>query len=1228
MSRDIRSSIRSTILPPAQTIRGTAPTLSVLLIGTSETGPTNEIVVPRSMVEAEKIFGSLGRGNLLEAYHEFILGSSRGSDLRTMVGLMRVDSGSYATLELPESTEGSGESSPEVPSVTAFTITAVYKDARSNDIRIGYRITDYGPAVVVTLPASMTDNGEATDYIFRTDLSGTDTTLINTLVDLQDAINSHATVGRYIRAEVNTINRQYSMFVNAGGAPATDFDTWTDGATYDASSGLTIDLATRFTNGGSDADTISATGSDILGDITNIDMLGNDNSSQTSAELLRSVDDITVFNHVFIASSTTHEMEAGVLSENPMVDLYAIDYTGFASYPILTLADYDDDGFKFSRPNYNREWGTGSGMFTLPGHFPASETYFNIDQILNPDGSSSGDTVIGSMAIPPDPFSSDFLDSDIFRWKVGDSVSKVDSAYSFVDGGRNLSGITGAKYFVPIKVFDANLITDHVGAINAFRIPDVVYDGGSNADPAEPSALSTDITRNFYNNGTGFSMESGKWYIYKVKGAASGYLNIAYLLKTLGDPGTGAGASFMLWETGTPSSWASVTPTFNFVTSSGTADIDVSSADDSDGYIYIAFKFDNTDGAQPIIWTSTLVFTVDSYTSLHEDNLAVLGNAYTYNMLLINGDNEIRFYYGNDGILQGYGTASPNFSEDNYATDLFDWTYNGGIIDNIGVASTKVEFATISNYNSHDFKIMYSVNGDDWYEISKSWNDSSNTSRRTFLARWIYNGQDDITDLTSPNQFSIQFIPDGSILAEGDETIIETQFPFLEATYDASSGVSIDIKSGYMFRVIGTSAKVLLKYTNGRSQLDKWNEYTIEDNKFYFAHAFNYKMNYNMFTAHKLSEGVDFSYDRSTSTILITNTDLLPSSSFKNILLQFDYDYEPEWFDTSVSYQMAGGSDGIDEMSSFNYYTYMESALDTLKVQAVFDIVVPKGAYIDETDYIYDPISGRRVEKNVGFFSLFDNFTQTVSTDSPMTFILSIKPFRPSGRVGYTASEITSWYNRLTDTSDTSANAIASLVGSTTNHDITVLAQPYRIPAPGGLTYISDGAAYIAGVASRLKYDSDSSLTSTLINSDLPNGVTPAFRIPYDYEDVLLNMRYLVSNVRDDGTYRIVRDYTLDDPRGALRHLTHVFVAQSLKHEMVTALKTFIGQTFNEKVKIAISSVIQNVLRPWMTNGVIIDAIPKIYWDQIDANIGIIPITLIITRSPIIQGATLDIVVK
>jgi len=196
---------------------GEAPTLSVLIIGTATDGPAERPVLVRSMREARRIFGDIGRGTLLEGYHEFILGASDSDTIRTVAYLMRLDTGRKASVEIPESSSGSGASAAEEPPATALRIDALYAGASYNDISIHGRYTSDGPAVVITLPGSKDPSGETTEYYFHYDLSGTDTTKINTLNELAEEINRHPVLSAWIQATVVNIPLQFAMNLNFGG---------------------------------------------------------------------------------------------------------------------------------------------------------------------------------------------------------------------------------------------------------------------------------------------------------------------------------------------------------------------------------------------------------------------------------------------------------------------------------------------------------------------------------------------------------------------------------------------------------------------------------------------------------------------------------------------------------------------------------------------------------------------------------------------------------------------------------------------------------------------------------------------------------------------------------------------------------------------------------------------------------------------------------------------------
>ena len=288
---------------------GEAPTLSVLIIGTATDGPAERPVLVRSMREARRIFGDIGRGTLLEGYHEFILGASDSDTIRTVAYLMRLDTGRKASVEIPESSSGSGASAAEEPPATALRIDALYAGASYNDISIHGRYTSDGPAVVITLPGSKDPSGETTEYYFHYDLSGTDTTKINTLNELAEEINRHPVLSAWIQATVVNIPLQFAMNLNFGGDDdyITNFTEWAAGV---YSEDNVISLAERFDG---DYGYDNPTTGD-LGRWAYVDMDGNtvvDTGLTSAGRILRSSDSIVEFRRAYLHKPEEVTISAG-----------------------------------------------------------------------------------------------------------------------------------------------------------------------------------------------------------------------------------------------------------------------------------------------------------------------------------------------------------------------------------------------------------------------------------------------------------------------------------------------------------------------------------------------------------------------------------------------------------------------------------------------------------------------------------------------------------------------------------------------------------------------------------------------------------------------------------------------------------------------------------------------------------------------------------------------------
>jgi len=1094
MPRDIRVRFRPTLVTPQ--IRGGFPTLGVLIIGTATDGPTNEPVIVRGLEEAQEIFGNLGEGTLLEGYHEFITGASRGADLRTVVGLMRLDFGEYASVELPEPSTGTGLSEPM--GATALTIRARYKGEIYNMFTISYKAVAGGFAVSIVVPAEKDPSGKSQEYVLLCDPSGSNTELINNLTELANAINHHPVLARWLYAEVNLLDSRYSTYISNGfySGAGESFNAW--GVGYNDTDKV-IDFVSRF-SGSPSSDVLDSGGDDTLGQYHPYTIFGT-TPVNVRATSLDNIQNIRNFGKLALYDvSVDANTKIANLGVYPLIQTKA-GATKF--YPISAYNDYDDDGMYIDVPNYLRNWDTpATAKYLIPGRFPVSEAVFYMDVILNPSG-ASGD------------------------------VNYVET-----------------NMFLPVDVYgDVSL----ANLINASSVSD---------------------TRRF----------SYKWIIQTEAG-------------TVYDSGASTYTGWMLPLFHSPMS--SIGGLILFHQKDGSPVDELDTIFGSWKYLYLGVP-SQVGGSAPD-WYST---TPDAATL----------------KLIDTGDSE--------KVHIGLGPASAFFTK----TDVTSHYGNETSPDENYTNAINTDVKDFDgSYSGNEFKLYYSTDGSSWHEIPLYYEyDGKYCSGLTL--EWTFNGQTDLAALTDLNTFKIKFFDGITWSSEDDPEIkeIQSKYPFLEVAKDTSTGeYYLVIAAGTRIRLTGYTPKVMLKYLPSRAALNDWYEYTVYQDRIEFGTPYPYTIKFKVHYLKEFVENVDYIYDSAQGTFQMLDSELIPPD--KLTLLYMDYQFEPEWFDTSRIYTLSGGSSGFERARPLEYYAKFRTALQAISTDDRFDIIVPKGAYIDTVDEVYDASISSTTYVNVGYVDLFDEFTQKRADDgNPTIVILAAEPYKPeTAIVGYTREGIANWVTRMTDTTSIDPRSPAGLIASVTDNPMMcVTVVPIALIAPGGAYYISDGAAFLAGLAARFHYVPRTAANESLYNLALPNGVRPAFRLSESQVDALLNMRYIVFHMGQDGAPRLMRDTTLAQPFSSLSALTHLAVLLRIKQGFIRRLRPHIGKIVNAQTKMEVDAAITSELALWQKSGIIQQAIVDIDWASLEGTLGVLPVHITIVRSPILKGVEIDIVVR
>lgn len=335
-----------------------------------------------------------------------------------------------------------------------------------------------------------------------------------------------------------------------------------------------------------------------------------------------------------------------------------------------------------------------------------------------------------------------------------------------------------------------------------------------------------------------------------------------------------------------------------------------------------------------------------------------------------------------------------------------------------------------------------------------------------------------------------------------------------------------------------------------------------------------------------------------------------------NIIVGFNYTYEPEWPEiTAVTQVLQGGTSGINLSNADKYYE-LSSTLSKLE-QYQPDVIVLSDLYLDDVKLVNNPITGLLEEVNAGFHVLLNDFVKTQSAESrPCIGLISVK-----NPINYSPEAVNNWIEKLTIIDSKEPTRAANIKYTFKDLDpkfIGVVAMPL-IKSINGVTYITTGETTLAAMYSALPAN------EALNHKPISNIVGVPYNLTRSQSDILAQNTYITYMYSSPFGYVVADDPTVLGLASDYNTLSVVGSMQDLTAAVRDVLVTFLGKRYNEAMKNAMQSAVNRVIMEKKMEESIVDAKAVINATPQMQRLGSVNCQLIVRPAFGIKTITIDV---